>query len=629
MRSIQRSLPVLLFASLALALLIGLLHGPSLMAEGSAAGAIDQPLILSGQSPSVQDFIPPGHANFTVTITNTGTVTLQNVNVTGATTADCNRSDLGTLSPGQTTSYVCTTSGGAPVTESFLNELQVNGTAGVTTVSHTSNAYVKVINQDLRITKTPRFQSVQMGGMAFFNITVLNTSDFVMTLEQIDDGVFGECDRDPSATIALLPGEPFKINCSPNDIQTATASEITVIAKNADNPDSEPLIATDIAWVDVLSLEATLNPSPASIPEPGGLVTYTVEIFNTGSLSLTLTELRTTKFGNLLDPDNPLIESGTNACLSGGTPPLIPPNGGGYSCAYVAPVSGQPSQFTDTLTVTAVDKNSETVSTTAPAAVTITNVPSAIQLTLGATPSFINPPSQEVTFSVQIKNASSADSITITKIEDSILGNLDGRGTCDVPVAGVLPGFSYQCQFTAVVSGDVGDQRSRTISVEARDDDPVPAILNASDIVIVTFIEQPEQKIFMPSVADDNDPVIEPNNSCATAHNMFLNRQYFVLPPAVYPSDQDYFMFDLVQAGPVSIDLKNFVPQKGQMVVRYDDSTKPLPNCAKVQKRMSELALNNTMNLNLSAGRYYIQIINDGSSNITEMYELIVHVSAP
>lgn len=88
-------------------------------------------------------------------------------------------------------------------------------------------------------------------------------------------------------------------------------------------------------------------------------------------------------------------------------------------------------------------------------------------------------------------------------------------------------------------------------------------------------------------------------------------------------------MFDLVQAGPVSIDLKNFVPQKGQMVVRYDDSTKPLPNCAKVQKRMSELALNNTMNLNLSAGRYYIQIINDGSSNITEMYELIVHVSAP
>lgn len=624
MRSLQRSLPAFLFASVTLVVLISLLGGERLAAEGSMADAVDQPLILSSQKPRLQDFLPGGTAGFTVSITNTGTVELQNINVTGAVTADCNRADLGTLAPGQSTSYICSTSGSGPVNASFLNELQVNGTAGSTTVNHRSNAYVKVLNPDLRISKTPRFQSVGMGGTAFYNISVLNTSDFDMVLEQIDDVLYDECDRDPSFTVVLPQGELLKVDCFASNIQAATASEITVVARNAEN--NELLSATDIAWIDLLSLEATLLPEPASIPEPGGLVTYTVEIVNNGSSVVTLTELGTEKFGDLFDPDNTLIESSANSCLSG-APVTVPPNGGGFSCSYVVSVHGQPSQFGDVLTAAGVDANSEEVTATANATVTITNTPASMQLTLGASPSFINPPSGDVTFSVQVKNTSSADALTITLIEDQFLGNLNGKGTCKSPIEEILPGFSYQCQFTAKVSGAVGDQKSRAIMVRAVDDDPTPETHELSDVVTVNVIANPERRIFMPSVTDDNDPVIEPNNSCVNAHNMIVNRQYFVTPPARYPADQDYFAFTLSQGSRVSIDLKNFVPRKGQLVVRYDNPGEPLPNCKEVQKRKPDLALNNTMDLGfMPAGRYFIQVINDGPSNITEKYELIVHV---
>ena len=628
MRSLQRSLIAFLFVSSALALLIGLLGSARLAADSSAPDAVGQPLILSSQKPRLQDFFPGGTATFTVSITNTGTVELQGINVTGATTADCNRTDLGSLGPGQSTSYTCQTSGSGGVTESFLNELQANGTAGATTVSHRSNAYVKVLNPDLRITKSPQFQTVDKGGMAAYSILVYNTSDFIMTLEEIDDALNNECDRDPTTTVTLSQGEPLKINCFPANIQEAMASEITVVARNAEN--NELYTATDIAWIDVVSLAASLTPNPVTIPEPGGLVTYTVEVTNTGSPSVTLTGLSTDKFGNLLDPDNPLIESGTNSCLPGGSPTVLPPNGGSFSCAYVAPVSGQPSQFADVLTATAMSTSNVEVFATANATVTITNLPASMQLTLGADPSFINPPGRQVNFSVQVRNTSSADAITITKMEDELLGSLNGRGTCAVPVEGILPGFSYQCQFAAEVSGQVGDQRSRAISVQAIDDDPTPETLDASEIVTVSIIAQPEQKIFLPNVSDDNDPINEPNNSCSNAHLMLVNRQYWVTPPAKYPADQDYFAFEVPQESQATIELTNFVPRAGQMVVRYDDDdpTKPTPNCERVWDRRPRLTLNNTMDLGqMPAGRYYIQIINDGPSNIADQYGLIVRLN--
>jgi hypothetical protein len=588
-----------------------------LAAESSTIAVVGDPLILSGQKPRIQDFFAnsdDNNATFTVSITNTGSVPFQSVSVTGATAPDCNRDDLGALAPGASTSYVCEQE---DVGESFLNELQVNGATDTTTVSHHSNAFVKVLRSEVRITKTPTTQTVRRGATAAFTVTLYNPTDEIMTVVGVDDTV-DKCDLEPTVTINLPPKESIDYACFLDKIQ---APQATVATGRLINPvTTQQYAASDVAWVELLDLSATLTPQQTTIPEPGNEVTFTVDLVNTGSVPVTLTGLTADRFGNILDPNNPLVEEEFNACLPQPTLPTLQPYGGSYRCTFRGAVSGQPSNFGVTLTATARDQNNLSVTASAGATVAITDVPSSIALTLGAKPPFINPPSRLVTFSVQVKNTSEVDVITVTEMEDEFLGSLNGRGTCVLPVEGISPGFSFQCTFTTVVTGEAGQQRSRTISVTAVDDDTPPSTLVADDVITVGVTDREAQELFMPNITDDT---VEPNDSCSRPYPLRLNRQYFFLPPDVYPRDQDYFSFELTQATDVRVELTNFVPRRGQIVIRKGEG------CLTVVDRNPNESLNKFIDLGqLEPGRYFIQIINDNATmqNIRELYGLIVRV---
>jgi hypothetical protein len=570
-------------------------------------------LILSGQEPKTQDILPGGDAEFTITLQNTGTVSLEAVSVTGATTASCNRDNLGALAPGQTTSYQC---GATDIDKSFLNVLQANGINGDSTVSHTSNAFVKVLNQDISITKIPLSQTVVQGGTAQFDITITNISGTYLSQVRVDDNVVNDCDV-TSFGITLGPDDQLEYECFLDDVQSPLTSITVVEAVNL----AEGRIATvsDAGWIELLKLQATLTPQPSSVPEPGDLIKFTVDLVNAGSKELTLVSLTTTQFGNLLDPNNPLLDPAQNTCLPQGPAPTLPPHGGSYSCTFEASVNGQPSNFNVNLTATAKDKNNKIATATAIGAVIITNQPASLDLSLSAEPPFINPPSRPVTFKIQVANTSEADFLTITELEDQFLGNLDGKGTCNLPVAALAPSASYQCEFVATVSGQVGDEKSRTISVTAIDDDTPPNTLIASEVVTVGVTSMPPQAVFVPNVTEDT---VEPNKSCAQAYPLVLNRAYYFLPPAVYPNDQDYFSFELVANSRVRVELSNFLPQAGQILVRSGDG------CTFVEGKNGTVAVTKTVDLGLKpAGKYYIQVINDNNSQVfTDMYSLIVRL---
>lgn len=616
MRSSRRSLVLVLIVGILMAGLAGALGMARLLADSAAPDAFGDPLILSGQKPRLQDFFPGSDATFTVAITNTGAISFQTVNVSGATTDDCNRDDLGPLAPGASLSYTCTA---ADVDESFLNVLQVNGGTGATTVSHQSNAFVKVLKSELRLTKNPTSQTVRRGATAFFTVTLFNPSpdpDAIVTIVEVDDTLADDCDLSPTITINIPPGETIDYPCQHANVQEPMP---TVATGRVTNPiTTDEYTASDVAWVEILDLAATLTPQPTSLPELGGPVTFTVDLVNTGSVPIALTGLTTNQFGNILDSSNLAIEAATNTCLPQPSLPTLAPYGGSYRCTFIAAVSGQPSNFSVVLTATGRDNENHVLTATTNATVVITNLPASIDLTLGAEPPFINPPSRQVTFSVQVENTSESDVIRIIELEDEFLGSLDGRGTCDVPVAEVPPRFSYQCEFSAVVSGELGQQKSRTITVTAEDDDLTPETIVISEEVTVSITESPAQAIFMPSVTDDT---VEPNNSCTRPYPLILNRQYFFLPPAVYPSDQDYYSFELAQSTRVRVELTNFVPRKGQLVVRKGEG------CLMIVARNPDEALNKTLDLGTQEpGRYYIQIINDNKdlTNIQELYGLIV-----
>jgi len=582
------------------------------------------PLILVGQKPRVQEFYPGGDATFTIGITNTGTVTLQTVTVANANTSSCNRSGLGPLTPGQSTSYTCTR---IDVEDSFLNTLQVTGvTEGGASNSHVGDAFVRVLSPDLRITKRPTTQTVRPGATALFTVIVFNTSpDTILTHITVDDDVTNDCDFDPTVPVNLAPSDSFDYVCEQTNVQAALTSVATVRATELTSGDV--LTTADVAWVELLDMTAGLTPQPTSVAEPGAPVTFQVVLVNPGSVPIALTGLTTDKFGNLLTSTNPAVAPSHNTCLPQPSLPVIPPFGGSYACSFVAVAAGQPSAFAVTLTATG-KSGSLTKTTTATTTVNITNVPASMNLSASAEPPFIHPPSRNVTFNVRVDNTSAADTITLTELRDELLGSLDGKGTCSVPVD-IPSGASYGCSFSAVVAGQTGQQKSRTINATAKDDDLSPGTLTDSTIVTVNITDLPTKYAFMPSVVD----VSFIGSSCGNAFPLALNRRYtFLSPPGAQDvprpeNTQHVFRFELPRQGTVRVELTNFVPRAGQLVVWSGV-------CGSLQLlgRNPNTALNKTVDLGSlpavngqgQAIQYIIQIINDGKSNKVDPYGLQV-----
>jgi hypothetical protein len=610
---LNRFLVVFLVAALMVAALV-VAWGSTRHVEAQAGGttADAAPLVLVGQKPRVQEFFAGDDANFTVSITNTGTVALQGVSVTNATTTGCNRSGLGPLAPGQSTSYTCTREN---VNTSFLNVLEATGTAdGGATDSHVANAFVKVLTPDLRITKRPTTQSVLPGATARFTVVIFNTSlDTVLIDVEVDDSAVNDCDREPVVPLNLGPGESIDYSCQQTNIQSPLTSVVTVTA--IDPLSGDVLTASDVAWVDVLDVAATLVPQPNTVAEPGAPVVFPVGLINEGSMPLTLTGLTTNQFGNVLNSGNDAIDPAHNTCLPQPGLPTIQPYGGSYTCSFTAVVQGQPSDFSVILTATAKDRANQTVTATTSGTVRITNVPAAINVSATADPPFIHPPSSAVRYSVRVDNTGEADTVTVTQLLDSLLGSLDGRGTCDVP-ATIQPGFSYQCEFTATVAGTVGQQKSRTITAVALDDDLNPKTVTDSAIVTVSITDMPTQYAYMPAVTE-----YLIGSSCLDALPLSLNRQYRFLPPGYLA--QQVFRFELTRSGRLTVEMANFVPRDGQLVVWTG-----VCGSLELIGRNPDTALNRTVELGTRPpGQYIIQIVNGNSQlmNVTDPYRLTVH----
>jgi hypothetical protein len=217
-----------------------------------------------------------------------------------------------------------------------------------------------------------------------------------------------------------------------------------------------------------------------------------------------------------------------------------------------------------------------------------------------------------VSYSVRVDNTGEADKVTLTQLQDSLLGSLDGRGDCNVPMD-IQPGFSYQCEFSAVVSGQAGQQKSRTITATARDDDLTPGTVTDNVVVTVNITDSPTRYAYMPAVTD---AII--GSSCVEAFPLNLNQRYQFLPPA--HGTQHVFRFNLVRSGDLRVEMTNFVPRAGQLVVWFGA-------CGSLELigRNPDTRLDKTVDLGTRGpGQYIIQIINDGPTNNRDLYSLIV-----
>jgi len=136
------------------------------------------PSIQIEKTPDQQIVIGVGIATFNITVTNSGNVTLTDVNISDPLAPNCDNNTIGTLAPGASTSYPCT----AVVTASIQNVATVTGTPPVgPDVTDNDDASVTVISPNIDIEKFTMVQVLPSNTCSTFGkpqvLTMLYTGD--------------------------------------------------------------------------------------------------------------------------------------------------------------------------------------------------------------------------------------------------------------------------------------------------------------------------------------------------------------------------------------------------------------------------------------------------------------------
>jgi len=138
---------------------------------------------------------------------------------------------------------------------------------------------------------------------------------------------------------------------------------------------------------------------------------------------------------------------------------------------------------------------------------------------------------------------------------------------------------------------------------------------------LVTFAEAAEVYLFMPIVSLPSIRAEEPNNICSEAFRLLLNEEQ-----SFHPDDKDdWFFFETTQSSELTVELRDFSPGVGQIVVAAEKN--PGQGCGSLQLIGNNGSSMPTKIVSLGrrpAGRYFIWIINDGAPNANSLYRLHV-----
>ncbi len=321
------------------------------------------------------------------------------------------------------------------------------------------------------------------GGYVTFTVNITNESPFAyVDLTSLTDSIYGDItsihDLISSTNCSLVriqPGETYTCSFTAfiggppgSSTDTVTALGIDMNGNTVSGMDDATVIIADVG--SQISVEKTALPT--QVAEPGGTVTLSILITNLSQVdSVTITSLTDDIHGDL---------NGKGDCS---VPQTLIANGGAYSCSFEVSVNGVPGyQETDIVTASGTDDDGNEVSDQDSAIVTITDVPSQIEMTKLAVPDQMDEPGGSVTYLFNIFNRSSVDTVTITSLSDTVYGDLDGEGDCSVPQT-IEPGESYSCSISKSVTGNAGYSLENTATASGTDDDGNPVSASASEIV--------------------------------------------------------------------------------------------------------------------------------------------------
>lgn len=570
-------------------------------------------------TPPIQTVLRGTQAIFYVTVENTGSVALQNIAVTSAKVPDCNRT-FASLAVGQKLStFACIAS---DVQGRIDNEVVVTAIEPQTStqISDKDQAVARVLqNISIDIGPAPAVGDVLVKGQnAVFDVTVVNPSQGELT----DVAVEAFVDYDltaltANATAELVPapecdkvigslgaGKETTYSCTIPNVQASFRIEVQVKGLIDGITPTEDF---DIDEISVLSLnlEVFATPFQVSAGEPTQ-VEYSMTLSNISNVDLTLTALSSSLHGNLLDAANGNVSN--NNCPALDKAIL---EGEVRTCSYSVTLTLQEGALTNVITANAGGDNKQ-LTVTDEALVTVGDF-SPLVVVVGASPTSVVAPGGLVNLTVQVTNNTSAE-LTLDTLTDSIVGNLDGRGTCEIPRA-IQGNGSYSCTYTVTISGKIaGDVVTHAVTA-------IADAKEASNSVSIPVTSSEQHKLHLPAVSQ-NAMAGEPNNGICSALQIATNQNYY------FQADDanDWYRFTVGSAGSARIRLNNFLVTKGQLLVYSGDCSSPTRighngDTGVVPSR--EIALTGLQ----PGGTYFIWVLSSEGLNPGSPYNLRVEVA--
>jgi uncharacterized repeat protein (TIGR01451 family) len=273
------------------------------------------PAIAITKNPKSQTIPSGSTANFSITVTNTGTVSLFNVAVSDPLSPNCNQSPatiaaLTQMGPGTSVSYNCSLGN---VTASFTNVATATGTAPngsnvtatdsapvtVTTPPPPPPATPQVSRPAITIIKDPNSQTIGKGDTASFKITVRNSGDTALSNVTVSDPLSPDCNRSLGK---FAIGQSKSYTCTKQGVLAAFTNVATATGKPPTGPNVQ---ASDDAQVKVAAFLPPQTPRIAIQKSPKhqsvqakvttqnqqttvvyGDAHFTIKVTNTGNVTL-------------------------------------------------------------------------------------------------------------------------------------------------------------------------------------------------------------------------------------------------------------------------------------------------------------------------------------------------------
>ena len=311
--------------------------GNTLTATDTAVVNIDAPEPLPSidiqKTPDSQTVFDGVTATFSITVTNTGNVTLTNVSVSDSATPSCNNS-WSLLAAAESVNYTCTT---VALFASFTNTAVVSGTYETTQVTDEDSATVTVdFLPKIEVTKTASTASVlETGGSVTYTVDVKNKAIENFILNSLVDNKFGNLNNVGTCSIpqTIAPDSQYSCSFTKELASNALTPHTNVVTAGGQDPEGNQTSANDdetVTFTDVLpdiSMTKAVNPTAARWT--GDYVNYTFRITNLTGETVTVTSFVDNTItlsteclalvGYVLAP-NTYVECATNNYYLTGTP---------------------------------------------------------------------------------------------------------------------------------------------------------------------------------------------------------------------------------------------------------------------------------------------------------------------